>query len=203
MNPARLTATRDFGRKSTDRYLQLPQWGIRSNQYLLLGKNDLKLYLYFISKADRDTRQTPFYSTCDLAERCEMNRKYIRSSILFLAANKLIFPVTRGHRVSVFVIYNPPPGLAIDKLQREERTLGQGKDTPLNSPTLKAKSLNRHSHCETGRELSPIHGYYAPNTEANSSNQCDKTGQAPDWLTKHEPVELGGNYEPGCDTGFV
>lgn len=192
---------RNFGRKLTDRYYQLPQWVIKAEQYLLLNKNDLKLYLFFVSKADKNTRQTPFYSTCDLAERCKINRKYIRVSIFVVAAKSLIVPVERGHRVSAYVLYDPPPGLFIEKSQREAIDRGNGEDTLLNSSTLKAKPLNRRSPSGAGGRLSQSQGHFIPDTAANSPSQRDKMGQAPAWVTEQEPIETGVDYEPGADTG--
>lgn len=187
-----------LGRKDSDRYCQLPQWAIRSGIYLSLTKNELKLYLFFVSKADKYSRETPGYTTAGLVERCKLNRKYIKPSVLSLAALKLIRPHGDGPRHKITVLFTPPQDSLIEKHQRSIRNTAGGK-TLLNTSPLKAKVLNKRSPYEACPKLSQNLRHFVPESETFYPMPYDKKGHPPDWVTSQERIETVGDYEPGMD----
>ena len=186
--------TEYFGRKDSDRYYQLPQWVIKFGIYLKLTKNEIKLYLFFVSKADKYTRETPKYTVCDLAERCDMNRKYIRVSILTLAAQKLVLPKQTGIRIKVIVLYHPPRDLLTIQMYEKQLVTAERRDSP-----LKAKVLNRRPSYKTGDNLSHIRGHKVPSLGAFSPAAQSEPEQIPEWVGSREAVYPGGHYTPGED----
>lgn len=181
MKPA--PACLQYWRKETDRFNQLPQWpgkGILFDLPLIA----LRLYLFFVIKANRQTRATPRYPISTLAEKISINRKYIRASINKLEKKNLIKANWRGHRVLVFVIFEPPRGIDF-----------------LNSPPLNRDySLNCHLPSETGDTMSQNMGQNIPDNGTSCPAQCDKLSQIPGWVTDREPAENPEAYEPGADT---
>lgn len=181
-------ANRYLGRKSTDRYFQLPQWGVISGVIYDLTAIELKLYIFFVQKAHRESRISWHYSVCDLAERCHVNRKYIRSALLSLAAKKLILPTGTQSRIQAFVLFDPPPDLRLELHQRAV------PEEPLNYSPLEAKALNSGNHREPGGNLSHSKRHSMPHAETNEVTPCDKMGQEENTA----PLDVGDTgYEPG------
>jgi hypothetical protein len=186
--------TEHFGRKDSDRYYQLPQWVIKFGIYLKLTKNEIKLYLFFVSKADKYTCETPKYTVCDLAEHCNMNRKYIRVSILTLAAQKLLLPKQTGIRIKVIVLYSPPRDLLTIQMYEKQLVTAERRVSP-----LKAKFLNRRSSYETGDNLSHVLGHKVPSLGTFCPIAQSEPEQIPEWVNSREAVCSGGHYTPGED----
>jgi len=188
-----------LGWKYTDRFTQLPLWFTRSNIFLKLTTNTYKLYCFLTSKADKFSRETPTYSVCDLAERLEIARKYIKPSIFKLAALKLIRPIIKGRRITVIVLYEPPPGFYREQFQRNCMNTPAPLEDSLNSSPLKAKVLNSPSHSEKGDILSHLEGHFVSSSGALRDTQCDKLGQIPEDGNTQSTTSLGEYYTPGED----
>lgn len=193
------SAPEHTGRKSTDRYYQLPQWGIKSGIFKSLTRTESSLYIFFVSKADKYTRMTPAYPVCDLAERCKINRKHVRPAILALAAHKLIRPTDKGIRVQVIVLFDPPPDLYTQQDQIRRANAPTAEEDSLNGLHLKAKVLNRRAPSETGSNLSQIPGHFVPDIGAFKDSTGDKLGHSRD-LESTSIIDSGEDYEPGTDT---
>ena len=187
-----------LGKKLTDRYFQLPQWGIKSDIFAELTQNELKLYIFFVSKSDKYTRETPAYAVSDLAARCRINRKYIRQTVLSLAARALIRAFQKGVRIKALIMFDPPHGLYDELAQRKNASLQPSGKAFLNSSPLKAKVLNRRSHRRAGCKMSQNLGHNAPESGTFRDMTCDKMGQPPNWITETERIKLR-HYEPGAD----
>ena len=191
------TAAEYLGMKRSDRYDQLPKWGLTSEVLFDLTLTELKLYLFFVHKADRFTRKTYSYTSVQLAERCHINRKYISGAIMNLAVKNLIQIEKRATKIAATILFNSPPGLPQEQYYR-----GQGakhtSTASLNCFHLKAKDLNCQFHRGIGSNLSQIQGHFAPDNGTFWDTACDKLEQATD-LVNLQDSETNDGYEPDAD----
>lgn len=180
-----------IGRKDSDRYYQLPQWPIGSGVLFTLTLNENKLYLFFVSKADRYTRKTPRYSASTLAGRCCMDRKRLKDALLSLAARGLVQPFPEGKSIQVAVLFDAPSGLDYAPKRRLPTATKAGNngvtDRPLNNYPLNAEVLNCRFPSGEWDNLSQNLGHEAPENGASCPSQW---GAVPDWVATE-----GGGYE--------
>lgn len=177
-------------RKDSDRYFQIPQWAISSGIYLQLKLIELKLYIFFICNADRQTRETPSYTTTELAISCRINRKYVGKSIDRLASFQLILPFTKGIHIIVAVLFDSPLDAILEHAHNNEKT--SSTSPSLNTSPLIAESLNSSAHRETWDNLSQNLGQNDAKSETFRDIRCDNLGQH-NTTSPHRP------YIPGED----
>lgn len=181
---------RFLNRKDSDRYFQIPQWAISSGIYLRLKLIELRLYVFFICDADRQSRETPSYTASELAAHCRINRKYVRKSINRLASFQLILPFTKGVRIIVAVLFDSPLDAVLEPSHNKEKPAST--ISSLNISPLIAESLNRSNHSKAWDNLSHNLGQSVSENETSRDIRCDNLGQH-NTTSSHRP------YIPGED----